>query len=778
MAYKARMLMARLPMGLVIVFLAVTILVPIMAAQPARADICADTPRPVNPWDHDLSMIYRPALDGDGNIIEPRPHGAFGENRDTTPALMYGTEYKFIAYDASCNWGTDSLFTFAADTDSKMFAFAEYPVSFAAIASKFTLDSSWRDSLDGAVDGVVKELGSGIFGALAGLMILLGGVAVLLGARKGDLGKAMTNVLWIFVIVAGVGVTMASPAKITDTADDAIMSVVDTGVGALPGSPNKDGENPSSEEKVYGAIDPINTDVLYRNWQIGQFGSADGVAAKKYGGAFFVATHLSWHEGKIVRDDPTGEGQKIIDEKERQFKDVMSNIEKEDPTAFEYIKGKNTSRLGSTMTAILQSWLTLPFFIIGMLSVGVALLTIKIVVMLLPMILLGGLFEPSRNWMLSILQKYSGNIVRAPITFVAALANAAIVSAIYKSDAPAFGKLLLAVVTMVILWGIAKPQVTPMPLARTGASAIKKIVTLVAAKKFMDSRATKNAPSPAPTTPKPSASQAPVAQPTAPMNRRVAASPVRGALPAGTNEVPVRRVDTEAAQQPAPGVPVSRQIGGPPQRVPQSHRLDAGAVPTSSAPTKQLGTGASSATETSAPAAGTTSLPPTVIPVGRRLPGASVPAAQEGEGAPQAARGSGPVGSDTGQQAPQQGSGYRELPSSTPGAPGAAAGDAQGAATASGAQSSSQQPMADTSWQANYETLELRDDARGPDGSGGTVIFTPKNAQREKRQGGVSEGNLSYSEGKPQFTVWSPAENAPGNGSRTQGPRDTNGPAA
>lgn len=86
--------------------------------------------------------------------------------------------------------------------------------------------------------------------------------------------------------------------------------------------------------------------------------------------------------------------------------------------------------------------------------------------------------------------------------------------------------------------------------------------------------------------------------------------------------------------------------------------------------------------------------------------------------------------------------------------------------------------MADTSWQSSYETLELRDDAAGPGAASGTVIFTPKNAQRENRQGGVSEGNLSYNEGKPQFNVWSPAESGTNAGGNTQSPRRESGPAA
>lgn len=758
MVLKAKAFLSRLPVGIVLMFLAVTVLVPITSAEPARADLCADAPVPSNPWDHDLSMIYRPKLEG-GVVTTPKPAQAFGADRDTTLAQMYGINYRFVAYDASCNWGTDSLFTFAADTDSSMFAFAEYPVAFATIASVFTLDDSWRNSLDGAVDGVVKELGAGLFASLAGLMILLGGVGVLLGARKGDISKAFTNLMWVIVVIGGVAATMAIPNQITDTSEDALMSVVDTGVAALPGASDAP-EDATSMSKVGTVIEPLNTDILYRNWLQGQFGSAEGVGAKNYGGQIYKATHLDWWEGRTVINDPTGEGQKIIDAKQKLFKDTVDKIEKEDPRAFEYLKGKNTSRMGSTATAILQAWLTLPFFVIGMLSVGVALVTIRIIVMLLPIILLGGLFEPSRNWMLGVLQKYSGNIVRAPLTFIAALANAAIVSAIYKSDAPAFGKLLLAVVTMIVLWGIAKPQVTPVPLMRSGANGVKKLVTLIAAKKFLDSRAPKTATKSA----TPSASRKAGQQPVA-ADRQVSGSPVRGALGPGGSEVPVRRVNTEAAQQPMPGVPVNRRIGGT-RKAPETHRLEAGAVPTSGAPSAPNADAQRPVSD--GPAAGTTNISPTVIPVDRRLPGRPVSPATSDQGAPQVTAGTGPTGA-----------GRPPLSGTTPGSPGGAASDAPGSGSASGAQSSArQEPMADTSWQSSYETLELRDDAAGPGAASGTVIFTPKNAQRENRQGGVSEGNLSYNEGKPQFNVWSPAESGTNAGGNTQSPRRESGPAA
>src|SRR5699024_11913448 len=103
----------------------------------------------------------------------------------------------------------------------------------------------------------------------------------------------------------------------------------------------------------------------------------------------------TWWEGRTVQLDPDGKGQEVIDHKNAAFENTVDAIESADPDAFEHIKGKNVQRTGTIISAILQAWLSLPFYIVAIEAVGFVLLTLRVVVMLLPMLALAGVLEPS-----------------------------------------------------------------------------------------------------------------------------------------------------------------------------------------------------------------------------------------------------------------------------------------------------------------------------------------------------------------------------------------------
>lgn len=749
-AIRARALIGRVPVVLVLLFAAVTVVGPVVTASPARADLCAEAPVPANPWDDDLSQVHRPPLNDDGSIASEQPNTAFGAERDTSLAKMYGTDYTFFAYDASCNWGTDSLFSFGAASDTKIFKWATYPFAFAYASTVIAMDSGWKESLDGAVSDVVSKIGKDIFNAAAGLMIAAAAVVALLAARTGDISRAFTQLMWVLALVGVAAISIGNPSVFTKTADDAVLSVMNTAGSAIPAT-RDDLAEASAQEKVLSNLDTINNDVYYRAWLQGELGSADGVAATNYGATLFNATHLTWWEGKIVRDDPAGEGQKIIDRKQQDFKDTVDKIEKEDPTAFEYIKGRNVNRMGTTISAILQAWLSLPFYIVAMCSVGVALLTIRIAVMLLPVLALAGLFEPTRFWMLGILQKYSGNIVRAPMAFAAALVNVAIVGALFQGDMPIFGKVLVSVIVMVILWTIAKPQVLPAPIMRTGMSVGRRALSLVAAKKVLDATdrpkgndrdddnsASRSRPS-NPTGPSGGGGQGTSRGqlPVAPVHSRAAlgAPPVREPV-----EVTAHRVETEPLGDP---VPVRRRIDA--TRTPSPRELPAAG-----------NAGAASDGATTRTAAGNGTVRTTLVTT-----------------APQGAPADPWTTPAPGTEKPSSNTLVRyEVPASR--------WDAQGGSTSTAETPHPEAATGDnekaSAWQPGYERVELR---RAPVNEGvlqGDAIFMPRSSAANAAHASanyVSDGNTTWRDGEASFEVWTPPTDPAATGGAGDRPRGT-----
>lgn len=766
MIIRLRGLLARTPFLLVMMFAAITVAGPVMMASPAHADLCSEVPVPANPWDDDLSQVFRPALNDDGNIASEQPNTAFGADRDTTLAKMYGVDYTFFAYDASCNWGTDSLFTFAASGDTKLFKIATYPFAFAFVATTVAMSPGWRNSLDSSVQDVVGALGENVFNALAGLVITAAAVVAFMAARQGDVSRAFTQVMWIAGLIGVAAVSITNPSVLTSTVDDAVIAVVDTAGSAVPNT-DEEKKDATAEENVVSNLEAINEDVYYRAWLQAQLGSADGVAAKNYGATLFDATHLTWWEGKTVKNDPLGEGQKVIDRKQQAFKDTVDKIEDEDPAAFEYMKGRNVNRTGTTTSAILQAWLALPFYIVAMTAVGVALLTIRIAVMLLPMLVLAGMFEPSRAWLLSILQKYSGNIVKAPVTFVCALVNIYVVGAVFNGGMPIFGKILVCVITMIVLWTIARPQMTPMPLMRTGMRWGRNIAGMFMAKKMLDSKNAKKSDG------ADNDSQAPSQGPNGPAGtpggggrgQRPVASASRSAEVATVGAPPVREpINTTVRRVPntsdAPGtVPVRRHHGieAPASRqhhgteAPESRQIEGARVPDPQGAPAAGNTGRVPSGEAPEPRTGSTVTTTWVTPAHQGTPENPWVTPAPGTEKPKTAH-EGDAERGTGGRAWSGGTPPREESPNRTAAP---------------------EDSPAGKWESGYERVELRrEDA--PSSSGalqGDAIFIPRSSGRDRSYSeGVSEGNTTVRGGEKTFEVWSPrpassgTETKPGTG--------------
>lgn len=478
----------RVPFGLVVLFLIVFMTPTFLTAQPAHAALCADAPTPVNPWNDDFSRIMAPPLDEDGNIAAtPRPDPF--ENSDTPLYKWYGTNYTFFAYDESCNWGTDFIWSVGASGDSSLLAWATYPFAIAYGVTVIVMGDNWKEALDSAVESVTGILGQTMFTALAGFVVTIAGVLAFWAARTGDAPRLFRQLMWVVCLIGVAAISIANPQYFTKTTDTAVTSLVTTAGSVVPDGTDgaaeaAEDEEATSQDKVLRNLDSINRSVYYRAWLQGQLGDADGVAATEYGPQLFKATHLTWWEGRTVQQDPGGKGQEIIDAKKVAFEETVDNIESADPDAFEHIKGKNVQRTGTTISAILQGWLSLPFYIVAMAAVGVALVTLRVVVMLLPMLALAGMMEPSRMWMLGVLQRYSRNIVIAPLAFAGALVNVTIVGALFRSSLPWAAKVFFAAVIMFVLWGLIKPTVLPGSVASRGASMLRRTMATVAGLKI------------------------------------------------------------------------------------------------------------------------------------------------------------------------------------------------------------------------------------------------------------------------------------------------------
>lgn len=784
---RVRVALSKFPLAMIAVLLLGFIVIPTVSAPPARADLCSSPPTPANPWSDSWSLAYAPPTTSDGKIAIEPPEDPFAEGSSTRLTQWYGTNYQIFAYDPSCNMGRDYVYNMMAGQQTDTYRIATIPYATASAVTTIAMGGSWRTDLDNAVSEVTGALGEGMFNALAGVFFTIAAVVAFWASRRGDVPRVMTNFMWGLAVLAMAGISINSSAALTEAVDGTVDSVVQTAGDTVPGGPadkerdepltgNQSGAAQDAQDErvsnVLGNLDAINRDVLYRGWLEAELGSADGVAATKYGPQLYKSTHLTYWEGYTVLHDPNGKGQEIIDTKAESFKETVENIKDEDPQAYAYINGKDTHRTSTILWAILQTFLSLPFYIIAMAAVAVALVTVRIVVMLLPVIALGGTLEITRGWFLGIVQKYSGNIVKAPFAFIGALVNVAAVGALFRTALPAWAKLFFAIVLMIILWGMVKPQVTPIPLARAGMGVIRKGASLLAMRRMMSGGAQQQAPSPSPTdksNASPSANrstaQKPVAQgqdapqftrPSRYRDRYV--NHGRTYVPASAS-VPVERVGGGADQAPAAGDSHS---------LPVPRTADSRALPAAGSTDTAAPRGAELDGYT--PAAGVDTRTPAPAPRGLEAwlqgPARQLPAAPSTRQAPEVpvvrARsvGTPPTHSAPGAERPSGRPTSTSVPAQAPTeapAPAPASPERE-AAAAAGSPARSQGPT--------EATMPVRDASAplSPD-----AIWTPQNpnpsAPQAGGQEGVSEANLTYrADGSRVFQVWTPEAAGSGKG--------------
>lgn len=747
---RLRVLRSRVPFPLVLVMFFALLVLPVMVASPARADLCAEQPTPVNPWSDSWSVGSAPPADGANVTVDP-PEDPFKDGSKTRLSSWYGFQYQITSYDASCNWGTDGIFRTRSNMESSIFNLAGLPFGLAQGVTVLSLQPSWRGTLDQAVESVTQALGDGIWTAFAGLGVTLAAVIAMWIARTGDISRVITQALWVVAVMAIAGVSITNSSFLTGSVDKATDEVVSVAGGTITemggGAASKDESETKSVavSNTLDSIDAMNRDIMYRGWLEAQLGSADNVASTKHGEALYKSMHLTWWEGRAVLYDPSGKGKEIIDQKKENFKNVVAEIEKDDPQAFEYLKGKETSRTGVVIMTLLQAYLSLAFFIVAMAAVGVALMTIRLLVMMLPVIGLAGLLEQTRPWFMGILQKYSGNLVKAPLSFCAAIVNVTVLGALFNSSLPSWSKLFLAVVMMVLLWGLFKPQVLPVPIAQKGFSMARRATTYLAG--MVAGRAARpreDAPAAPEKSSKQKASPSPSDAPVAGSQALPAGAPEPKQLPASQ----ARRKSHPFERQEAGPAPQAQPQAAGPQWVPVvrtdgPRELPPGVRGEQEPPTTQ---NPRVADDGDNPAAGTTGAPaarrPRIGSWEQDAPAAAPSGPQEGmQHQDDRVR---VVYSDGRAEARQIASAPRPT-AHTAEAP-------KGAPAEAPTEAPKESPMV-----SGYERVKVRD-APSSSGAVSGEVWAPRKSDGDEdaRREGVSESNLRRQNGKPVFQVFTP----------------------
>ena len=192
-------------------------------------------------------------------------------------------------------------------------------------------DDDWLAPLDETVAAMTDRL-SGFYRVAMGLALGAVGVWILFRARTAEYGEITTASAWAVLMIALAALALSYPVWAGRTYDDVVI-----------GSARLVNDTLAGEDDATAETDPavaqINSDVAYRVWLRGMFGSDTTRTAETFGPRFYSAMAFSWSElPTLDRGGPEAEA--LVEAHRRAFVDAARELEQADPSAYRTMQGK------------------------------------------------------------------------------------------------------------------------------------------------------------------------------------------------------------------------------------------------------------------------------------------------------------------------------------------------------------------------------------------------------------------------------------------------------
>jgi hypothetical protein len=362
---------------------------------------------------------------GLGGWFSSRPHLDPG-NGVTGFYTLYGySGYSYTTYDIGCI----STLMHPDYKFENTIANGEFMISTAIIGAANALrERAWSPQTmwgwaDPLVEQATQSIYRQVFTVFGVITLAVVGLYLLWRSRQSDMSTALTTAGWALLVMVAVTALALWPVRSANLADTTLtttLDVVHSAVGPRSKSPDpatcidparcEDRRSPALR-----ASDTSTESMLYRNWLRGVLGSADSLTAQKYGRALYDARSLTWEEAERLRTNP-GDRDATFALKNRQWMKVAEQIQREDPEAYEYLKGtQGMERIGAGFIAILAALFFALFDIVASVLVLLGFLIFRWAVIAAPILGTVGLLRPA-----------SAGIRRLANAVVAAIFNIAI----------------------------------------------------------------------------------------------------------------------------------------------------------------------------------------------------------------------------------------------------------------------------------------------------------------------------------------------------------------
>lgn len=340
-----------------------------------------------------------------------------------------------------------------------------------------------------------------IFTVFGAVTVGLIGLYLLWRSKQADMNNAVTTVAWAVLILVLVTAVVRWPVRAAEYTDQALtigmnLSTVLINDDQVEGCIREDGMTQDRYDELKElngedfcidtrsaavvASDTVAGQVLYQNWlrtMLGQseevtFQERDGEpvedaegnpvvtdsnAAYKYGPALFASQAFSWEEQQEAEDSATVRN-RLIEEKQELWRNLVAQIQTEDPEAYANISGQRAwERTGTGFLALLTAIFFSLFDLTASILIILGFMIVRFAIVALPIIGTIALLRPAGGPFKRLVNTVLGAIINVAIFSLAAVIYIWASSRILGTTMPVWLQVVLIGLLGVAAWLLLRP---------------------------------------------------------------------------------------------------------------------------------------------------------------------------------------------------------------------------------------------------------------------------------------------------------------------------------
>ncbi|GAA4875463.1 hypothetical protein ACFQ34_33295 [Pseudonocardia benzenivorans] len=294
--------------------------------------------------------------------------------------------------------------------------------------------------LDSIISTATKAMYDAVFTTFIGVALLILAVILIVLAMRGDLARQTQRAAFAALALLIGSAAYLTPVDWSKAADNLLLDgVTQMQEGFL-------------SQVGLGTRDTLPTvlvdQVIYRNWERGEFGSPDVPQAQQFGRDLLRAQTFTIDEVLDGQDNA-----QLAQQKKTDFTNIAGQLGDRYP----YFQGKAGSRIGAGLLAVVQAICIALFQLLSKVLVLVAMLLLRLMVMCAPAIAVVAVLKP--EVLPALLRVAGAAIVNTLVVGALAGLHALLVVSLFRPDSgiDLWLALLVTGVVTVVMWAVARP---------------------------------------------------------------------------------------------------------------------------------------------------------------------------------------------------------------------------------------------------------------------------------------------------------------------------------